>query len=370
LSAGIPRERNFGLDLARALAISGVFAAHGFTLQGIPVLDDLRTGVDLFFVLSGFLIGRIYFRSQALGTFALGPFWLSRWWRTLPPYFAALALHASLAHWIPELHVRWYYLFFLQNQAGMHGFPPSWSLCVEEHFYLLLPVLGALTLRFFRRDQMVWLLPVTFFVPLALLYGAQFAPHFVLWRSSPATGIEPGFMTQFRCEGLIGGVWLSYLFVERPQLWLRIKAYARCLWLLLPALLLVNTLHPLGAPAGTLYAVAYMACVRMLYDMQWQPQKTVSRILKRTITGLALAAYSTYLCHYFGFEILRSHVLKTMPRGAEKSLITLGVSFCFCVLFYFAIERPSILTRDRFIASRRNRQLQGEPVTDIAKAIP
>ena len=370
MSAGVPRERNFGLDLARALAISGVFAAHGFSLQGMPVLDDLRTGVDLFFVLSGFLIGRIYFRSQALGTFALGPFWLSRWWRTLPPYFAALALHASLAHWIHELHVRWYYMFFLQNQAGMGGFPPSWSLCVEEHFYLLLPILGAFVLRVFRRDQMLWLLPAAFFVPLVLLYGAHIAPHFFLWRSSPETGIEPGFMTQFRCEGLIGGVWLSFLFVERPQLWLRVKAYARYLWLLLPALLLVNTVHPLGAPAGTLYAVAYMACLRMLYDMQWQPQKQFSCTLKRAVTGLALAAYSTYLCHYFGFQILRSHVLKAMPRGAEKSFITLAGSFCFCVLFYFAIERPSILTRDRFIANSRQRQAaQNEPVPGRAKAV-
>ena len=367
MSSAFPRERNFGLDLARACAIAGVFVAHGFTLNGLPVLDDLRTGVDLFFVLSGFLIGRIYFRSQALGTFAFGPFWISRWWRTLPPYFAALGLHAMLAHWIPELHVRWYYLLFLQNQLGMHGFPPSWSLCVEEHFYLLLPILGALALSLFGRRRLVWLLPIAFFAPLAMLYGSYRWPHFLLWRSSVNQGIDPGFMTQFRCEGLIGGVWLSLVFVEWPQLWIRLRTCARFLWVLLPVLLLVDPIHPLGRPVGTLYALAYMACLRMLYDLQWQPRAFMPSILKRAITGLALAAYSTYLCHYFGFQILRSHVLNGMPRGAEKSFITPAGSFCFCVVFYFAVERPSILTRDRFIASRRQRRCADEAVAEAAK---
>ena len=369
MSPSFPRERNFGLDLARACAIAGVFVAHGFTLDGLPLLDDLRTGVDLFFVLSGFLIGRIYFRSHALGTFALGPFWISRWWRTLPPYFVALGLHATLSHWIPELHVRWYYLLFLQNQVGMHGFPPSWSLCVEEHFYLLLPILGAAALSIFGRRRLVWLLPAAFFAPLAMLYGAQIWPDFPLWRSSVSQGINPGFMSQFRCEGLIGGVWLSLVFVEWPHLWIRLRTYARFLWVLLPILLIVNPIHPLGIELGTLYALAYMACLRMLYDLHWQPQTFIPRTVKRTITGLALAAYSTYLCHYFGFQILRSHVLQGLHRGVEKSFITLTGSFCFCVLFYFAVERPSIRTRDRFIGSRKNRVAVNEAVPETEKLL-
>src|ERR1700712_2974111 len=86
-------NRNFGLDLARALAITMVFLSHG-----VSALETLGVGVDLFFLLSGFLIGRIYLRSQAdahdkPGTFTLWGFWSARWFRTLPPYLAALAFY-------------------------------------------------------------------------------------------------------------------------------------------------------------------------------------------------------------------------------------------------------------------------------------
>ena len=87
-------RRNFGLDVARSLAISMVFVSHG-----ISSLDVLGVGVDLFFVLSGFLIGRIYLRAQAdaherPGSYTLWKFWSARWFRTLPPYLAALAFFA------------------------------------------------------------------------------------------------------------------------------------------------------------------------------------------------------------------------------------------------------------------------------------
>jgi peptidoglycan/LPS O-acetylase OafA/YrhL len=345
----LPRSRNFGLDIARAAAITGVFLVHGFTFNGIPLLGDLRTGVDLFFVLSGFLIGRIYFRSHAAGNFALWPFWISRWWRTLPPYFVALGLHALLGHWISELHVPWYYIFFLQNEIGMHGFPTSWSLCVEEHFYLLLPLIAGCVLSVLPRRALTWLLPVLFFVPLLLLYVSTVQPGWLLWH----TQVPPGFMTQYVCEGLIGGVWLAYLYVERPQLWLRLQAYARFLWILIPIMLFLNPIYPIGITGGTLYAIGYVSSVRMRYDLRWEPAKPLSRQVKRAITGLAMAAYSIYLCHYFTFQILRSHVLRGLPRGVEKSSITLIGGFCFCILFYFLVERPSITSRDWYIARHR-----------------
>ena len=114
-------QRNFGLDLLRALAISMVFLSHGVT-----ALETLGVGVDLFFVLSGFLIGRIYLRAQAdahepRGSFTLWSFWSARWFRTLPPYFAALALFDFAQHWFHNNPVRHDYLLFLQNYVGMGG---------------------------------------------------------------------------------------------------------------------------------------------------------------------------------------------------------------------------------------------------------
>lgn len=75
-----------------------------FLSHGISALDTLGVGVDLFFLLSGFLIGRIYLRAQmdahdAPGTFTLWGFWSARWFRTLPPYLAALGLFALAERW-------------------------------------------------------------------------------------------------------------------------------------------------------------------------------------------------------------------------------------------------------------------------------
>ena len=92
------KERNIGLDSLRAIAIIGVFLCHGLTLNlaGRDLLFALGSGVELFFVLSGFLIGCIYFRSTQSGSFSFWEFWRSRWWRTLPPYFAAILVYLAV----------------------------------------------------------------------------------------------------------------------------------------------------------------------------------------------------------------------------------------------------------------------------------
>jgi peptidoglycan/LPS O-acetylase OafA/YrhL len=233
------RRRNFGLDLARALAISMVFLLHGVT-----ACEPLGVGVDLFFVLSGFLIGRIYLLAQSdattpgmdkPGSFTLWAFWSARWLRTLPPYFAALGLCALLQMHFHNNAVHWYYLLFLQNYAGVDGFGPSWSLCVEEHFYLALPLLGFIALRFIGRRHLLWLLPALALVPEILRSALPLPPDW-FWR------------THLHAEGLLLGVWLAYVFVDRgtgpDSLWSRLQWPAMLLALIPLATLAYQFYHP------------------------------------------------------------------------------------------------------------------------------
>ena len=96
-------------------------------------------GVEIFFVLSGFLIGQLIVKEVLRPPSAQGlvRFWVRRWFRTLPPYFLVLFLRRFEGH---PLH--WKLFVFLQNfdppVAG--SFPVSWSLAVEEWFYLLTPL--------------------------------------------------------------------------------------------------------------------------------------------------------------------------------------------------------------------------------------
>ncbi len=343
------QKRNFGLDLLRAAAITMVFFSHGVTFGRIPILGEMGTGVDMFFVLSGFLIGRIYFRSQKEQTFKPGSFWKARWWRTLPPYFAALALFAIASVWFPGNPIRWYYVLFLQNYAGVKGFGPSWSLCVEEHFYLLLPIFGFLVARTLGRKSFLWLLPVAFWIPFLLRLGTL-----------AATGTLPPdwyWMTHFHCEGLIAGLWIAYLFVERPDLFLALRKPAQWGLLIIPITL---GILPMWTTRGlwvniwvfTVLALGYAAWLRALYDFKWEPASASSRLVYKTITGAALCSYSVYLVHVLFFDIVRLQV-DPWPRGLLKTGFILTTTALAGILFYFLFERTSIITRDRYMKRDR-----------------
>ncbi len=149
------RKRIFGLDLMRAIAIVlVVFShitwilpnAHGFIPDLMSVAGVL--GVELFFVLSGFLIGRIIYKlflSSDFGFKSVLHFWVRRWFRTLPNYYLALILNIVIAIYIglslPDNLFR--YFIFLQNFNSEMPFLfiESWSLSIEEFAYILGPLL-------------------------------------------------------------------------------------------------------------------------------------------------------------------------------------------------------------------------------------
>lgn len=151
-------QRHPGLDLMRSAAILLVMWEHvrfvaeaAWPSRRFYLPPD---GVDVFFVLSGFLVGDIWIRStQATGSIriAIYFFWLRRLWRIWPLYYFFLLLNlGAVALGIqPGLVGRgvWTYFFFAQNLVKPVDlfFWESWSLCVEELFYFLLPLMFALT---------------------------------------------------------------------------------------------------------------------------------------------------------------------------------------------------------------------------------
>lgn len=183
--AAFTADRNLGLDIARASAIVMVMICHygNLLLFWLRVPNPERYpapggffGVELFFVLSGFLIGRILLeiaRTQPSPR-ALGIFLVRRWMRTLPLYLIWLVVVWSFlpyVHVSPSYVLR--YLTLTQNlfwpMPDDHFFAVSWSLTVEEWFYLLFGSGVILCAAFVSRRTAIWL-PIALFliVPLAL----------------------------------------------------------------------------------------------------------------------------------------------------------------------------------------------------------
>lgn len=143
-------KRNYGLDLVRFVAVSMVVTVHGIQELfhiAIPYFWIVPlVGVELFFSLSGFLIGRILLEMLEKEKFAFSDikkFWIRRWLRILPLYIVLYFFYLiAYNSFLNPVNFDWNYIFFLQNlKVPPAFFIETWSLSIEEWFYLLVPLL-------------------------------------------------------------------------------------------------------------------------------------------------------------------------------------------------------------------------------------
>jgi len=158
-------KRNYGLDVIRSFAILMVVASHCtyFLVNDSknPIILILRilgaVGVDLFFLLSGFLIGGILLKLMENNQTQFSDliiFWKRRWFRTLPNYFLILILNIIIVLILGEYLPKDIKLFFpfLQNFSSAHPdfFTEAWSLSIDEYGYLILTIIFYGLLYIFR----------------------------------------------------------------------------------------------------------------------------------------------------------------------------------------------------------------------------
>ncbi len=222
-------RRNDWLDLCRALAIMLVLLSHGrvFLRSALPWTEYFRFGgffgVELFFVLSGFLIGGILIRlARQGGAHWLRGFYARRWFRTLPNYYLFVMINVMLVIWgvrPGELDALWKYLVFVQNLFGPHPlfFPEAWSLAVEEVFYLVFPVLFLLLGRVtgWSHDRSILLVAVAVIL-LSLLARVLVASSIDSWDE----GIRKVAFLRF--DTLMVGVLLAWVYHRYPH-WLQAR---------------------------------------------------------------------------------------------------------------------------------------------------
>ncbi len=350
-----------GLDLIRAAAILWVLDFHAelFGLVGPddPVAQMGWMGVDLFFALSGFLIGGQLFSPLAEGRAPdIGRFMARRLLRTLPPYAAVLAIYGLIppAREHPALLPLWRYLTFTQNLAMPSdvelAFSHAWSLCVEEQFYLAAP----LAVWLLSRRPSRWSAGLAF--GAVILGGA--ALRAVIWRHTPHAVGTIYFDTFTRLDDLAAGLALAMVRRLRPALWARVErhgnlvlaaavvALAGALWLFQDRGRGITNVagYPLLALATGLLVAAGAGRTSLIG--RWR------------IPGAGLIAgmaYSLYLSHKLAFHLVLS---LAGPQGlaAHPIAVRLGVAGAVAIVggaLHLALERPSIAWRDRLLSPRR-----------------
>jgi peptidoglycan/LPS O-acetylase OafA/YrhL len=227
-----------GLDFLRLAAMLMVFFRHLPTQESAPWYWGLARhgwiGVDLFFVISGYLISfQVLSSLQRTGTPEWRIFYARRCARILPLYGLVLAGYFFLP-WTREsegLPPLWKFLTFTQNYGldyvHFGAFSHAWSLCVEEQFYLVLPWLCWLGFRYGRG--------FTVGLALLLLWGLSCNWRLGAWLqiSSQSVSLDvPGFFreiyfpTHTRLDGLLLGLSLALVHCFRVPWWARMRAHS------------------------------------------------------------------------------------------------------------------------------------------------
>lgn len=358
-----------GLDHLRAFAISYVILFHYGAI--FPHPEWTRTwgrfgwsGVDLFFVLSGFLIASQLFREiAASGRISLRTFFVKRFFRIMPAYWLVLALYFLL----PAVRERetiaplWKFLTFTQNiglvLSRQGAFSHAWSLCIEEQFYLLLPfiLIGLLSLHLLKRGR--WLLAALFFAGLLVRYGLY--QHFVL------PDVEEGkhwinwykwiyYPTWSRLDGILTGVAIAAMTHYLPHLTARITRAGN--WLFVLGLAVLTGAYFLCADQSTLYATVWgFPVVSTGYGLVLLSAVSPGSFLYRTPSRItaALAGYS------YGLYLIHKIIIHLTQEGFSvfgidpKSNTMLLISMVFCMagawLLRLLVEKPFLQIRNRVL---------------------
>jgi peptidoglycan/LPS O-acetylase OafA/YrhL len=333
------------IDGLRAIAILSVVLYHA----GLSWLTGGFTGVDIFFVISGYLIGGHIYAELRAGAFSYREFYRRRAKRILPAFFAVLAFtllaglillspaemtllaRSALAATLSASNfLFWGTDNYFAARSDLNPLLVTWSLGVEEQFYAVIPLGMVLVARFrFMRIRRSLILPAILVVCIAsfgFAWGALANHPMAAFYLLPARAWELGV-----------GVALAVAELNRKagpaRVWWSLAVSAAGLGLLLAPIFLLTAVTAFPGPAAlpTVLGTALLIAV---------PGSWINRRLLAlpSLAFVGRISYSWYLWHWPLLAFLRILYGAKLPVFAGMQAI--GASFCAAVLSYFFIELP------------------------------
>ena len=344
--------RIVGLDILRSVAIILVLFRHS-QLFSNPLYDFGWLGVDLFFVLSGFLVSGLIFKEyKKRNKLNIKRFLLRRGYKIYPAFYIFLVGSIIIEHYrdgfVPTFTDLLGEIFYLQSYLS-HIWTHTWSLAVEEHFYLTLALFSfiAYKTRTLAKKQLVISTLIALIVlSFCMRYYVSY-PH----RNEPFFSF---MATHLRSDGILIGVLIGYLYHFTPFF----KFFTKWRWaflivsiaLMLPGFYyaggsyFMNTaglsLVNLGFGILTLFSLTN-------FDIKSSSLKQVSKPFILFFTMVGKHSYSIYLWHI----ACRNFMNDSLNYGPNmNSLIFFVLSISVGVILSIIIERPFLKLRDRYAA--------------------
>ncbi len=349
-------QHRIDIDGLRAFAVVSVLLFHADLLPGGFI------GVDVFFVISGYLMASIITAAQNAHTFSIRDFYLKRARRVLPALFAVSSITALLACLlllpsdvkdfgsslisVSLLQSNYYFKDIALNyfDGGTVLTKPllhTWTLGVEAQFYLLFPLLMLLPIRFKFNAA-------AFMIYLALL-SLAYSQYLVIVNPQAAFYVFPSRFWELA----VGAI--ACLIGQREGQ----KNIAAIGFLILVAACLSYNSNSLTFPGfAAIPPVAGAALILVYFRQETARQSWSANILKSwPVSGLARISYSLYLWHWPLFALARYRLGDVLPLWITATLLLL--TFVLATLTYFYIERP-------FLQKKLAVRLQWAPLAFIA----
>lgn len=340
------KNRHFGLDFVRAIAITVVVLSHtGVLLCNItPYFNHLSLidGVDLFFVLSGLLIGEIILTTDFKTFSSVKLFLFRRWLRTLPNYYLFLIINIALVYFklAPGMlsTASGYYLVFLQNLFKPIDimFWESWSLVVEEWFYLILPILIFLMTQITRSKKIVYLCATLFLILFSLL--SKFI--FIKTHSTFNYNLSLRSIAIYRFDTLGFGLLLAYYTTFKIHF---LKSFK---WIGLLIFILYAIFRSVISEPISLLFFSTLACSCLIIFCYNYPSTNL--YIKNAITLISKISYSMYLIHLPVYYILKPHFAnKTGVLALLWFIIYMGLVYSLSFINFRYFECYFLKLRER-----------------------
>jgi len=362
------QNRIFGLDVLRAAAILMVVCSHVLWIYPksdnfIYLLFELFGfwGVELFFVLSGFLIGSILYKTFVNENFTLKSvfhFLKRRWFRTLPNYYLVLLLNILIAFFLGfSIENIGSYFFFLQNFSSKSPdfFPDSWSLSIEEFTYLLLPFsLFIIGLTKVKNKSKLFLLVI---LALILFFWTnKFYYHFHHTISNLSEwNLNLKSVLIYRIDAVLIGVLAAWAYFNYSGIWIKFKSLFALigfgiLFFLMFGIIPFNlTIEQNPFFWNVLYLpITSVAFAFLLpFFSEW---KSFLNPLSNPVELISKISYSVYLLHYSIILQLLKFFMDTSQMSITErhffTLIYLTITFLLSYILYRFYEKPIMNWRD------------------------